>query len=82
MPDRSSCELAQCHDAGMLSKGIAARNLMVDRPKYQSPRNVEHCRQFMPGDTDKLPGVTQFPVRPYASTAEVRNAVFLLGIRH
>jgi integrase len=35
-------------------KGLVARNPLVDRPKYQSSKNVEHCRQFMPGNADEL----------------------------
>jgi hypothetical protein len=35
-------------------KGLVARNPLVDRPKYQSSKNVEHCRQFMPGDANEL----------------------------
>jgi hypothetical protein len=27
---------------------------MVDRPKYQSSKNIEHCRLFMPGDANEL----------------------------
>lgn len=35
-------------------KGLVARNPLVDRPKYQSSKDVEHCRQFMPGDANEL----------------------------
>lgn len=35
-------------------KGLVPRNPLVDRPKYQSSRQVEHCRQFMPGDANEL----------------------------
>ena len=35
-------------------RGLVGRNPLVDRPKYQSSKNIEHCRLFMPGDAIEL----------------------------
>jgi site-specific recombinase XerD len=54
-------ELTTLNNAFRLAyrKGLIARNPLVDRPKYQSSKNVEHCRQFMPGDANELHGIAK-----------------------
>jgi site-specific recombinase XerD len=54
-------ELTTLNNAFRLAyrKGLVARNPVVDRPKYQPTKNVEHCRQFMPGDANELHAIAK-----------------------
>ena len=35
-------------------RGLIRSNPLMGRPRYQSPKFVRHCREFMPGNADEL----------------------------
>jgi integrase len=35
-------------------RGLLRSNPLLGRPRYQSPKLVRHCREFMPGNADEL----------------------------
>jgi integrase len=50
------CELNTLRNAFRyaLRRGLVKSNPLTDRPKYQPPKQVTHCREFMPGDATEL----------------------------
>lgn len=56
-------------------KGLVKSNPVVDRPKYQPPKLVAHCREFMPGDATELHNIAHELFS--AKTSEVLGFQFL-----
>ena len=55
------CELNTLRNAFRyaLRRGLVKSNPLTDRPKYQPPRLVTHCTEFMPGDATELHNVAR-----------------------
>ncbi len=55
------CELNTLRNAFRyaLRRGLVKSNPLTDRPKYQPPKQVTHCREFMPGDATELHNIAR-----------------------
>jgi integrase len=55
------CELNTLRNAFRyaLRRGLVKGNPLTDRPKYQPPKLVTHCREFMPGDATELHNIAR-----------------------